>query len=159
MPHIKCKLCNNKFYVKPSQKKYGHGIYCSRNCQYKGARTGKYVKCDTCGGKTWKTQKALKNTKSGKLFCTKSCHMIWKNKTSLKGENHPNWVNGEFAGRGILERSNKKMVCILCNNIDIRVLAVHHINHNRENNKLSNLVWLCHNCHHLIHHYKIPLKP
>jgi hypothetical protein len=40
----------------------------------------------------------------------------------------------------------------LCSTKDERVLAVHHIDHNRLNNKLDNLAWLCHNCHHLVHH-------
>ena len=80
--------------------------------------------------------------------------MSWKNKIVQVGKNHPNWVGGEFAGRGILERSARKMVCEYCGNSDRRVLAVHHKDSNRKNNKPLNLIWLCHNCHHLIHHYK-----
>ncbi|MBI4281264.1 HNH endonuclease [Candidatus Uhrbacteria bacterium] len=34
-----------------------------------------------------------------------------------------------------------------------RVLLVHHIDENRKNNVLSNLVWLCRNCHFLVHKY------
>ena len=28
----------------------------------------------------------------------------------------------------------------------------------RKNNSVSNLIWLCHNCHHLVHHYKNETK-
>lgn len=158
MPQVKCKICNKEFHTKPSQQKRGHGIYCSPKCHHNGLRKGKYIKCDTCGKKAWKAPKALKKTKSGKLFCNKSCHMIWKNKTRLSGENHPNWINGQFAGRGIMERSKRKPICVLCKNTEKRVLAVHHKDHNRQNNKLSNLIWLCHNCHHLVHNYDVSLK-
>ncbi|MDP3989021.1 MAG: HNH endonuclease [bacterium] len=34
------------------------------------------------------------------------------------------------------------------------VLIVHHIDHDRNNGALDNLVWLCHNCHRLVHNYK-----
>lgn len=80
--------------------------------------------------------------------------MSWKNQNLFLGENHPNWIGGEFAGRGVLERANKKMVCERCGISDKRVLMVHHKDSNRKNNKLTNLIWLCHNCHHLAHQYK-----
>jgi predicted HNH restriction endonuclease len=38
------------------------------------------------------------------------------------------------------------------------VLAVHHVDQNRTNNKVTNLAWLCHNCHHLVHRYPIERK-
>ncbi len=31
-------------------------------------------------------------------------------------------------------------------------MAVHHIDEDHNNNELGNLAWLCHNCHHLVHH-------
>jgi predicted HNH restriction endonuclease len=45
------------------------------------------------------------------------------------------------------------MVCVLCKVSDKRILAVHHKDNNRKNNKVENLVWLCHNCHILVHHF------
>lgn len=50
-------------------------------------------------------------------------------------------------------RQSIPKICRLCKTKDIRVLAVHHIDKNRKNNKISNLAWLCHNCHLLVHHY------
>jgi 5-methylcytosine-specific restriction endonuclease McrA len=52
-----------------------------------------------------------------------------------------------------LIRSNIKKECNRCNDNDQRILAVHHIDKNRSNNELSNLMWLCHNCHFLIHNF------
>jgi 5-methylcytosine-specific restriction endonuclease McrA len=51
-------------------------------------------------------------------------------------------------------RSDLPQYCGRCKLVDKRVLAVHHKDKNRENNALSNLMWLCHNCHYLVHHDK-----
>ncbi len=48
-------------------------------------------------------------------------------------------------------RSKIKRECVQCKISDTRLLVVHHLDHNRTNNKLSNLVWICFNCHHLVH--------
>ena len=154
MPIVSCKICGKKFYAKPSHIKRGWGKFCSAKCQYKSYLKGKFVYCEICGKKTWRIPSKIKHSKSGKFFCSKSCFMTWKNRIMFIGENHPNWTGGEFAGRGILERSGRKMKCEKCGITDKRVLAVHHKDGNRKNNKSINLIWVCHNCHHLIHNYK-----
>jgi 5-methylcytosine-specific restriction endonuclease McrA len=50
-------------------------------------------------------------------------------------------------------RSGPEPVCRHCGLTDARVLSVHHLDSNRSNNRLDNLIWLCHNCHYLIHHH------
>lgn len=67
MPITSCKLCGKKFYAKPSHLKRGWGKYCSQKCQYKGYRTGSFVKCDTCGKEIYRTKKELRCSKS-KIF-------------------------------------------------------------------------------------------
>lgn len=74
------------------------------------------------------------------------------------GTRHANWKGGEHSYRELLLRSGKKPVCTLCNTIDIRILAVHHIDYDRTNNAIENLAWLCHNCHHLVHHHSDELE-
>jgi predicted HNH restriction endonuclease len=34
------------------------------------------------------------------------------------------------------------------------MLIVHHVDENRSNNDPENLIWLCYNCHHLVHNYQ-----
>jgi RNase P subunit RPR2 len=68
-------------------------------------------------------------------------------------ERHANWKNGEASYRHILKREDRKLVCEKCSTVDARVLAVHHKDKNRKNNKPENLIWLCHNCHFLVHHF------
>ncbi|MFA6338617.1 MAG: hypothetical protein WCW87_00975 [Candidatus Paceibacterota bacterium] len=153
MPIVKCKICSKDFYAKPFWIKRGNGKYCSTKCQYEGARKGEERTCFICKKKTYKTKLQLKRAKSQKFFCSKSCQTKWRN-TEFVGPKHANWKKGEFAYRSILNRCNLPKKCSKCGLCDKRVLAVHHIDHNHSNNKLENLTWLCHNCHHLIHCYK-----
>ena len=116
--------------------------------------TGKSVNCGTCGEKTYKARHELKHSKSKKYFCNKSCFAIWKNKHLLIGKNHPKWKNGEASYREMMLRSKIIQICNKCRIKDIRVLLIHHIDRNRKNNKISNLKWLCRNCHYLVHDRK-----
>ena len=148
---MKCVQCGTKFYVKPYFLKRGWGKYCSKKCQHEGMRTGKEMPCHICGKITYKQEKDFRRSKSGLFFCSKSCQTRWRNQVYV-GEKHGNFVTGISAYRGILGRDKVPKKCKLCKTADIRVLVVHHIDRNRRNNKVKNLVWLCHNCHFLVHH-------
>ena len=152
MPIVNCKKCKKEFYAKPNWLEKGWGKYCSAKCQHDAQLKGKFVECYICKKRVWKAPKALKHSKSGKYFCNKSCQTLWRNTIVFVGENHPNWKNGERNCRNILEKSGRKQVCTLCKNKDKRILTVHHLDKNRKNVELKNLVWLCWNCHFLVHH-------
>lgn len=154
MPMTNCLKCNNQFYAKPSHQKLGYGKYCSISCSRESQKRGKYVLCHQCQIKTWKTPKDFNKSKSGFLFCTKSCSMAWKNSHVLSGINHPLWKGGHSMYRENLEKSDRKIYCLQCGIIDKRVLVAHHKDQNRKNNKLENLIWLCRNCHYLEHNGK-----
>ena len=152
MAQAECKRCKEFFKVKPHWLKVGYGKYCSADCHHASMRTGKDVRCSTCSVLTYKTQKDLKGSKSGKYFCSKKCQTVWRNQLYI-GTAHKNFKTGEFVYRATMERSKVPKLCQLCKTTDYRVLAVHHIDKNRKNNTLNNLAWLCHNCHFLVHHY------
>ncbi len=154
MPILNCKVCDKEFYVKPSHLLRGDGKYCSNKCAGISRLRGRFVKCFMCKKDAWKRPKALLHSKSGKFFCGKSCQTVWRNTVRFIGPEHPNWKGGEFTCRLIMARSNTPCICKRCGEEDKRVLAVHHIDKNRLNNSLKNLVWLCHNCHFLVHHDK-----
>jgi hypothetical protein len=78
--------------------------------------------------------------------------MKWHNSNYI-GTKHPNWKTGEYSYKGVLLQNKIQAICVLCKKDDMAVLTVHHIDKNRKNNKVSNLAWLCHNCHFLVHHY------
>ncbi len=152
MPTVACRSCAKEFYAKPSWLLKGFGIYCSRECQSAGRKTGQIILCSLCGKEAYKQQKALNGSKSQKYFCGRECAVKWHNSVFIEN-NHGNWKHGAFSYRRILQRSSTNETCVLCRSIDDRVLSVHHIDKDRKNNKTSNLIWLCRNCHHLVHNY------
>lgn len=153
MPNVECLVCRKAFYVKPSHQKLGWGKYCSIKCRSKSQFKGKNVNCFICGKEIYRSLRMISRAKSGKWFCSKLCQTIWRNGVFVE-EKSTRFVNGESAYRRILIRSGKGRVCVLCGINNERVLNAHHKDHNRENNKIDNLVWLCFNCHFLVHHDK-----
>ena len=157
MPNVICKQCGKEFYAKPNWLRIGWGKYCSRNCVFENQRKGKIVNCFICNKEVYKSLKSLTRSKSGKFFCSKSCQTVWRNSVFI-GPNHGNWKGGEKSYRETLLRIKIDQLCRRCKLNDIRILAVHHLDRNRGNNKVDNLIWLCHNCHYLIHHDKAENK-
>lgn len=157
MPRVRCKICKKEFYAKPSWLKKGWGKYCSSKCQYQAKRRGKFVYCEICEKKIWRKPRQLKHSKSKKYFCNKSHQTLWRNRIFI-GPRHPNWKGGEnIEHKELLLRNKIKPICNLCGYKDERVLAVHHLDRNKKHNNVKNLVWLCHNCHHLVHRYNIEI--
>ncbi len=153
MPLVNCAFCKKYFHAKPSWLKRGWSKYCSRRCLNSGQKKGKEFPCLTCGKLTYKIPRDIRRSKNKIYFCTKRCNTLWRNKLYV-GEKHGNWIDGQNAYRNILERHDPTKKCNRCHLTDKRVLIVHHLDKNRTNNNVSNLVWLCCNCHFLIHHEK-----
>jgi hypothetical protein len=154
MPNVYCIVCKKRFYAKPHWLKRGWGKYCSSTCQHQDSKNGKIVLCFMCGKKTYRQKRMLARSKSKKYFCSKSCQIKWRHKTHV-GSKHGNWKYGEYAYRSIMLRKGSPRFCTLCTTKNLRILAVHHVDQNRKNNNIKNLCWLCHNCHFLVHHYKL----
>lgn len=158
MPINKCKNCKKEFYVKPCALKKGWGQFCSSDCHYINSRAGEYKECFICKEKIYKNNTELNRSKSKKYFCSKSCQTKWRN-TEYKGDKHLLWKGGSNIDyRKIILNSGIIEKCTLCDSEDKRVLAVHHVDKNRKNCNISNLAWLCHNCHHLVHFDKTELN-
>lgn len=149
-----CARCGKVFKTKPSHVRLGHGKYCSRECGYLSNRRRTQFSCFLCGKDVHRTPKQVRTSKSGKYFCGRSCQTRWRNQVFI-GPKHANWKHGRQAYRTVLDRAGRTKLCVLCKTTDHRVLAVHHIDRNRLNNAEGNLVWLCHNCHFLVHHYDV----
>lgn len=154
MAQVICQKCGEEFYAKPNWLKLGHGKFCSAACHHAAMRKGEEKPCAICGKVTYKQQKDLERSKSGLFFCSKSCQTKWRNKKYI-GSAHKNFKTGEYAYRATMKRSKVPKTCRLCKTEDYRVLAVHHLDRNRQNNTAENLIWLCHNCHFLVHHYEV----
>ena len=147
-----CEVCGREFSTKLFYIKKGQGRFCSITCKGLAHRNGKEYSCARCSKVVYRTKYRLTKSKSGKLFCSKSCQTKWRNEEFV-GPKHANWLHGRASYQSVLTRNKIIPICSLCKTIDKRVLAVHHIDRNRLNNSLTNLTWLCHNCHFLVHHY------
>lgn len=152
MTIVSCEICSKEFYTKPSWLKNGSGKFCSRICSSLAKRKGKNIKCFSCGKEAYKPLKDLNNSKSKNYFCSKKCSLSWNNSLHF-GDNSVNWKGGRFSYKKILERTDLPKRCVLCEKNNIKILSVHHLDQNRSNNDVKNLVWLCQNCHFLVHHY------
>ena len=149
---VSCKRCKKEFLTKPFFIRQGFGKYCSAKCHHIAARTGKWLKCEGCGKDVYRTPKYIKASKSKKYFCSKSCQTVWRNK-EYSGKRHAGWKHGRGSYRNIMRRAGKEVRCGFCGMTDERVIVVHHRDKNRLNNKVNNLVWLCRNCHYLVHNF------
>ncbi|MBI2591907.1 HNH endonuclease [Candidatus Saccharibacteria bacterium] len=157
MPRFNCKVCGREKYIKPSHVKENAGKYCSQKCNAASQKNGRMFACYICGKETYKSLRDQTRSKSGKFFCGKSCQTIWRNSVYV-GEGHTNWKGGMASYRDILRRAKAVPICKRCKIEDPRTLTAHHKDRNRQNNSISNLIWLCHNCHYLVHHYKSETK-
>src|SRR3989344_4325195 len=109
-----CKICNQKFYARPSHVKMGWGLYCSRRCKNVAQMQDRTeVSCFTCGRKNLKTRGQMRHSKSGKYFCDKSCQTKWRN-VQFVGDKHANYKNGFSTYQSILKRHKIEKVCGLC---------------------------------------------
>ena len=146
-----CIICKKEISIKESHAKRGWGKYCSKKCQVKAQKKGKWVNCNHCGKKIYRTPRDFKKSRGKRFFCSVRCHCSWENKNRRCGENAPNWLNGQTVYRRLLKRHRKQERCSKCGINDKRVLVVHHRDSDRKNNKPENLEWLCRNCHYIVH--------
>lgn len=146
---MNCQRCGAPFYAKPSHIKMGWGKYCSAGCRSKSQFNGKGYNCHTCGKRVYRSRSRLAKTRSGYFFCNKQCQTLWRNSVYVDAR-HPNWMGGISKYKEIL-KGKKSPECFLCKLRDERILSVHHIDRDRHNNDVANLIWLCYNCHRLVH--------
>lgn len=132
-----CEICKNKFTHISSRS--NKAKYCSRICYYESQKLkGKSsFECQHC--KKIFIGHACRNRK----YCCRAC----VNKADKKFYKASfSTVRKMMLSRGMIKQCNR------CGfNDPIKILGVHHIDRNRENNNYSNLEVLCPNCHSIEH--------
>jgi len=138
----KCLFCKKTLVKqdKESKTQYINRKYCNRKCYSDSHGTIK-TNCNNCGKPVSRNLAEVKKSKSGKLFCSRSCSSSVANKLR-NGAKNPNYLNGKgsYRQKALNYYKNK---CEICGYDIIDVLEVHHIDSNRNNNNLSNLKILC----------------
>lgn len=158
---IKCDFCGREFEkpvnkVNESRKK-GWKLYCSPECRNKAKKIR--CTCSYCGKELWKTPSEIARSKTGNTFCNKSCACSYNNSHFRTKENNPNWKGGKAGSRiyTILAYRTYKSKCSICGCDDKDILEVHHIDMNRRNNDIDNLIILCANHHAKVHRGKLEI--
>lgn len=135
-----CKNCKTEFVSKKS-----HTLkqdYCSRACGHLGNKSGEQRKCHTCSGMFYVPRYKAKQKTHGK-YCSQDCRLKDWNESSLAAQMPGSYRENAWK---VYERK-----CYDCGITDARVLVIHHIDGNRKNGKLDNLIPVCHNCHCIRH--------
>lgn len=154
----KCTNCKIKFKAPTKELKRGNGKFCSVKCGaiYNGKHRPKLqpnVKCAMCKKHFYKSQSSLKNSKSKLYFCCRA----HKDAAQCIGgirEIMPSHYGTSTGKSGYRKTAFDSYAC-KCDKCGYNkyksIMVVHHIDHNRDNNNVSNLQILCRNCH-LEHH-------
>ena len=149
--YIKVKCSNCEETVQRRKHHIYNTTFCCKECEIKFKSTGEYLQCSFCGEEIYKTQSQLKRSKTGSVFCNRSCAASHNNQFK-KGSKHGNWKGGAaYRIRALKELENEcsSIDCELKNKIDIpvKMLDVHHKDGDRSNNGINNLEVLCVWCH------------
>lgn len=141
-PNHKCSICNSEVYKRPCSLKKTNGVvFCSKKCY--GTTLRKEIPCKIC-------DKLILRGKNS-ATCSSECALLYKE--YLKRENK--W--GRYKGAKIEELKSYRTICFRfyeekCSVCPFdKVIEVHHLDENRENNEIKNLIPLCPNHHRMIH--------
>lgn len=147
--NVPCAICNTLVWRRITH--LHDKTFCSRECRSKHQKNSQQYNCSFCNKKIFKTPSQIKRSKSGKLFCNRSCSTSYNNQFKV-GSKHPNWLGGRYR-LNALEFYGARCCnpqCILTANqifIPEILIDVHHIDENRKNNNINNLIPLCVWCH------------
>jgi hypothetical protein len=148
---VNCAWCSCSFSIEVRKCNYANKrnrpMYCSKSCSYGSRKTGSFEECMVCKKPVWKTQSAKSRNIDNRVFCSRSCATVSNNSKYKTGQNHPNFTDGYGSYR---ERALKTLGtrCVRCGyDIEESMLDVHHMDGDRSNNKIDNLMVLCVWCH------------
>lgn len=153
-----CRNCKQQFMADTREHNRGNANFCGRSCsaQYNWKHVPPPVPnltCARCNIKFYRAPSKLVYSKSGLHFCTRLCKDLAQRIGGIT-EIQPSHYG---AGTGIWTYRDKAFdayehECANCGYNDHKAaLDVHHINHDRSDNRIENLVILCVMCHRLIH--------
>tara|TARA_R110000868_G_scaffold46247_10_gene152970 strand:+ start:2213 stop:2695 length:483 start_codon:yes stop_codon:yes gene_type:complete len=149
---VKCQGCGIRFDC--SNRKYkwntkiGSRIFCSYDCFQDTKQKEKRVSthCAKCGKTVFKLKTEISKSKTGNVYCSRSCSNSKNNSIFRVWDSNPNFKHGKSHYRKQKLKVSEN-VCEDCGNCDIDVLEIHHKDGNRSNNDMDNLSILCSNCH------------
>lgn len=152
---VNCPICNKEFETYPNKLLQRTLPTCSQKCS--GLLRRKRVKliCDYCGKEFNRCPSIIHPYN----FCCLDCANHYHSNRMYK-EGNPNWQGGisNLPYDSNFDKKTKKIVklrdggkCQLCLK-EIKILAIHHIDYDKQNSSLDNLISLCERCHGKTHY-------
>jgi endogenous inhibitor of DNA gyrase (YacG/DUF329 family) len=148
----KCKYCGKKIVVEKNQ--IGDKSFCSYECKSKSQIKRLSVKCIICGRATEKPLAQYMRNATKRFVCSKECFS-----TLMSGSSNPSWRNGksfepytasftEALKEYIRNRDDGRcMVCYIKHEDGKKKFPVHHVDYDKSNCDVLNLITLCPSCH------------
>ena len=131
---VSCVHCNKETTI-GNIKKHEHSCYMNPE---------NIKRCPVCDS-------VIKNYKTSKGTCSRAC----ANTFFKSGENNGNWKGSQYQ---TLCFTKHKKECIICK--EDKIVAVHHMNEDHEDNRIENLIPLCPTHHQYMHsRYKEEILP
>lgn len=152
-----CLHCTKEFNTRSQDVKRGHGKFCSRKCSSDHNKGRKEIRepnviCAFCHQEFYMAASKLSNSKSGLYFCCRA-HKDQAQKiggiTAIMPSHYG--IESDNTYRRIAFAVKPK-VCERCGYDKHEAgIVVHHKDHNRQNNDITNLEVLCAICHAIEH--------
>lgn len=164
---LKCNLHDEEFtvsaecFMRGTKDVRGSCPICleiAKNQQYENCRF--ITKCAYCGKEITRSKSKIDNSRSGLYFCCREHKDLAQRLDSGEKFNviRPIHYGSDYGDYRAKAFKNYEHKCAICGwDEDKRVLEVHHIDSDRENNKIDNLIILCPTCHRKItlHYYQL----
>ena len=145
---LKCNECGYEWTITAQSALYAtspNGKKHCPNCQQDGIRikNGSLVSCAYCGKEVYRANSRIERNKTRYFYCSYECGNRHKNQLR---ETSGEWLDSKNYRKKAFDIYEHK--CKTCGwNEDERILEVHHLDENRENNNIDNLCILCPICH------------
>lgn len=143
-----CETCQGEFLADKREVNRGNARYCSLSCVASRKRVATpNTECAYCGIPFYRSRSKLKASKSGLAFCCREHKDLAQRLGGIR-EIQPKHYGTIVTDYRTVAKRELNPICSGCGYDKVPgILEVHHKNHDRSDNSIDNLCYLCPNCH------------
>lgn len=145
---ITCQFCQKEFLADKREINRGNAKFCSRSCSSKRTKPQTpNTYCAFCGQSFYRMPSKKTSAKHGIFFCSRSHKDLAQRMGGIK-DIQPSHYGSTLNNYRTIAKRNFPETCSKCGYSKVpEILEVHHKNHDRKDNSIDNLCYLCPNCH------------